>query len=171
MIESFMCAIDNNKISEESSRILTDYLFGVDYWGKYELMILGNSLDALPISALVSLVDELTDKTHLFGTVQENYFARIHLLINAVGVCLEEETLKIARKYLDQLSDMKMTETNLYEKFEIKFLEGFYQIKIGHLETGKEQVESLLTVLKTLGCEQLLISKEEIYQQILASTI
>ena len=44
MVEAFICSINNKKMSEESSRILSNYLFGVDYWGKYELMIFGNSM-------------------------------------------------------------------------------------------------------------------------------
>lgn len=118
MVEAFICSINNKKMSEESSRILSNYLFGVDYWGKYELMIFGNSMGALSMKTLILLVDELTTKTRLFGTVDENYLAKIRLLINAVYVCINADYLKNSKKYLDQL---------LSEKFEMQFAFALYQ--------------------------------------------
>jgi len=118
MVEAFICSINNKKMSEESSRILSNYLFGVDYWGKYELMIFGNSMGALSMKTLILLVDELTTKTRLFGIVDENYLAKIRLLINAVYVCIDADDLKNSKKYLDQL---------LSEKFEMQFAFALYQ--------------------------------------------
>lgn len=171
MIEAFICSINNEKIDEESSKILADYLFGVEYWGKYELMLLGNSMSVLPVNTLKLLVDEITKKTRLFGSIDENYIAKITLLINAAYTCIYLDDLDSSKKYLDQLSDMTIPDRLLYEKFEIQFAKGLYNIKSGNIELGTNEIENLFLALKIIGSEQLLIAREEAYKQIINSYI
>lgn len=171
MIESFMCSINNTEISVESTKVLSDYLFGIEYWGKYELMIFGNAMGALPVKILTLLIDELTTKTRLFGTVDENYLAKVSILINGVYACIDADELASARKYLDHLSDMKIPDKLLYEKFEMKFATGLYNIKVGKAEIGKKQIENLLTVLIIMESDQLFISREDKYKHIINSNI
>ena len=48
----FYCDLFQQKISEKEIRILSDYLFGVEYWSKYELILLTNCITMLPINVL-----------------------------------------------------------------------------------------------------------------------
>ena len=51
--------------------VISDYLFDVDLRGKRELVILGNSMSAVPTNTLNLLIKEIIYKTTLFGNNEE----------------------------------------------------------------------------------------------------
>lgn len=165
MIEAFINVTDESPISEAHAAFLSDYLFGIEYWGKYELTIFGNAMTSLAVSTLALLMDELMTKTRLFSLSEENYNAKIGILINAVYTFLEADELEYAKKHMDTLDALRIPDHLLLYRYEVQFLSGLYQIQIGNVETGKYQIESLLSVLNTLGLKTLLGSKEAIYKK------
>ena len=52
MLKSFISELTNIPIDNEDITILTDFLFGIEYWGKYELLLLGNSMPSINIDSL-----------------------------------------------------------------------------------------------------------------------
>ncbi|MBJ8326139.1 helix-turn-helix domain-containing protein [Streptococcus pacificus] len=169
MIESFMVSLTGETITEEKVSHITDYLFGIEQWGKRELIIFGNSMTAISTEALNILIKEIVYKTVLFGNDESNKRIRIGLVINAISVYLDREQLELAKLYLDIISDMSIPETFLYERFEYRFLLGLYWIKSGKIAIGKKKVESALGSIRALGVENLLIAREDIYENILGS--
>lgn len=59
-------------MNKKHIEVISDYLFDVDQWGKRELVILGNSMSAVPTNTLNLLIKEIIYKTTLFGNNEEN---------------------------------------------------------------------------------------------------
>lgn len=69
------------------------------------------------------------------------------------------------------ISDIGIPETFLHEKLEYNILLGAFWIKSGKVEIGKKLIENCLEILKTLGANNLLVSREAYYEELLNSTI
>ncbi|WP_058301068.1 helix-turn-helix domain-containing protein [Gorillibacterium timonense] len=171
MVAAFASEVSGEKLSKSKTQDLSDYLFGVEYWGKYELMIYGNSIGVLPIKTTVLLTNELINRTILFGTVEENYRARIGLLINSIHACLLHNDLINAERFLGVIREMKLGDLLLYEKCEYKFAYGIYLIKCGDISIGKQNAQDALQVLRVLNSTNLLMAREEILKNALSSHI
>ena len=171
MIESFLSTITEEDVDEDKIKIITDYLFDIEQWGKRELIILGNSMPTISSETLNVLVKEVIYRTTLFGNNESNLKIRIDLLINATSEFIERNQLDLAKSYLDIISDIGIPELFLYEKLEYNILLGAFWIKSGKVEIGKKLIENCLSILKTLGANNLLVSHEAYYEELLNSTI
>ena len=171
LIESFMVSITGEKIAQDKIDQISDYLFDIDQWGKRELIIFGNSMSAIPSKTLDILTKEIIYKTTLFGHEEENKRMRISLMMNSISEFLDRDLIDLAKKYLDLLFEMTIPETFLYERFEYNMVLGSYWIKIGKVEIGKKKIELALDALRSLGVENLLLSRENYYQHLLNSII
>lgn len=161
MIESFMVSITGEKIEQYKIDQISDYLFDIEQWGKRELIILGNSMSAIPSKTLDILTKEIIYKTTLFGHEEENKRMRISLMINSISKFIDRNLLDLAKKYLDLLFEMKIPETFLYERFEYNMVLGSYWIKIGKIEIGKKKDRiSLRCIKKPRSTEYLTFSRK-----------
>ncbi|WP_341932490.1 helix-turn-helix domain-containing protein [Streptococcus pluranimalium] len=171
MIESFLVSLTGDIIQEDKIKQISDYLFGIEQWGKRELIIFGNSVSAIPTEILDVLTKEIIYKTTLFGNEDSNRKTRISLLLNTISEFLERERIDLAKNYLDILNEINIPETFLYERLEYNIIQGTYWIKVGKIEIGKKKIEAALEALKNLGAENLLISRESYYEKLLNSFI
>ena len=159
------------KIIQIILRELTDYLFSMEQWGKRELIILGNSKSFISTQTINVLTKEIVYRTSLFGKSDSNQRIRLSLLINAASEFLRRDELDSAKYYLDLVNDSGIPEVLLYERHELIFVMGTYLIKSGEVTEGRNLIEGCLETLRTLGAENLLLTKESEYQELLNSTI
>ena len=171
MLESFLVSVSNKEVDENKVRELTDYLFSIEQWGKRELIILGNSMSFISTQTLNVLTKEIVYRTRLFGKSDSNQRIRLSLLINAAYEFLRRDELDSAKYYLDLVNDSGIPEVLLYERHELIFVMGTYLIKSGEVTEGRNLIEGCLETLWTLGAENLLLTKESEYQELLNSTI
>ncbi|MEQ9763623.1 helix-turn-helix domain-containing protein [Streptococcus sp. ZJ151] len=171
MIESFLVSLTGDTIQKEKVEQISDYLFGIEQWGKRELIIFGNSMSAIPTETLNILTKEIIYKTTLFGNDDSNKKFRISLLLNAISEFLERGNTDLAKNHLDILDEIRIPETFLYERLEYNIIQGTYWIKVGKVEIGKIKIELALESLKNLGAEDLLIARESYYKKLIDSFI
>ncbi|MCE2124290.1 Rgg family transcriptional regulator, partial [Streptococcus thermophilus] len=96
LIDSFLISITGKKMNKKHIEVISDYLFDVDQWGKRELVILGNSMSAVPTNTLNLLIKEIIYKTTLFGNNEENKKIKIDLILNGISIFLERKELNYA---------------------------------------------------------------------------
>lgn len=171
MIESFLISVTGADVDAKNVAIISDYLFDIDQWGKRELVILGNSMSAIPTNTLHLLIKEIVYKTTLFGNNEENKKVKIDIMLNGISIFLDRKELNYAKYYIDVLETNAISEVYLYERVEYSILLGTYWILLGKVERGKNKVESALDCLRHLGAESLLLTRENDYQDLLNSLI
>ena len=154
------------QISKKDTELLTDYLFSVEEWGRYELWLFTNSVDLLTLETLETFASEMINRTQFYNDLPENRRRIIKMLLNVISVCIEGNHLQIAMKFLNYIDHSKIPETDLYDRMLIKYHKALYSYKVGnsHALSDIEQCLSLLEFLDSFGVAQKLKAQfERIY--------
>ncbi|KXT84788.1 Rgg family transcriptional regulator [Streptococcus panodentis] len=144
------------QVSKKDVDYLTDYLFSVDEWGRYELWLFTNSVDLLTSSTLETFASEMINRTQFYNNLPENRRRIIAMLLNVISVCIEENHLQVAMKFLNYMDNLKIPETELYERILIKFYKALYSYRVGgsYALTEMEQCLGTLEFLSAYGAAQ-----------------
>ena len=154
------------QISKKDTELLTDYLFSVEEWGRYELWLFTNSVDLLTLETLETFASEMINRTQFYNDLPENRRRIIKMLLNVISVCIEGNHLQVAMRFLNYLDHSKIPETDLYERMLIKYHRALYSYKVGnsHALSDIEQCLSFLEFLDSFGVAQKLKAQfERIY--------
>ena len=154
------------QISKKDIEFLTDHLFSVEEWGRYELWLFTNSVDLLTLETLETFASEMINRIQFYNDLPENWRRIIKMLLNVISVCIEGNHLQIAMKFLNYIDHSKIPETDLYDRMLIKYHKALYSYKVGnsHALSDIEQCLSLLEFLDSFGVAQKLKAQfERIY--------
>ena len=151
------------QISKKDIEFLTDHLFSVEEWGRYELWLFTNSVDLLTLETLETFASEMINRTQFYNDLPENRRRIIKMLLNVISVCIEGNHLQIAMKFLNYIDHSKIPETDLYDRMLIKYHKALYSYKVGnsHALSDIEQCLSLLEFLDSFGVAQKLKAQFE----------
>ena len=144
------------QISKKDTELLTDYLFSVEEWGRYELWLFTNSVDLLTLETLETFASEMINRTQFYNDLPENRRRIIKMLLNVISVCIEGNHLQVAMRFLNYLDHSKIPETDLYERMLIKYHRALYSYKVGnsHALSDIEQCLYFLEFLDSFGVAQ-----------------
>lgn len=171
MMHSFYADLTGEEVPEADMKALTDYLFGVEYWGLAELILLGNAMSAIQTTTLNLLLTEMRQRTLGFGTTQEKERLRIQLYINGLNLFLARRELALAKRVLVELSDSGIPETWTYERLLLHFAKGQLAYFQGQTQKGEALMKECLTIGRMLGMEQVLLRLESVYDERMLSSI
>ena len=171
MAESKMLNLQRKEIDKKKREYLANYLFNVELWGNYELVIYANSLTIFPPETVIALSKEVVKKTSMYKLVHKNFVQTLAILINTTIVCLETNLLNDALYFILTLENMHMAENLFYERTLLVFLKGIYEIKKGNVEAGEELSRKAITTMYTIGSEDLAISHEEYLENTLVAQV
>ena len=151
------------QISKKDIEFLTDYLFSVEEWGRYELWLFTNSVDLLTLETLETFASEMINRTQFYNDLPENRRRIIKMLLNVISVCIEGNHLQVAMRFLNYLDHSKIPETDLYERMLIKYHRALYSYKVGnsHALSDIEQCLTFLEFLDYFGVAQKLKAQFE----------
>ena len=151
------------QISKKDTELLTDYLFSVEEWGRYELWLFTNSVDLLTLETLETFASEMINRTQFYNDLPENRRRIIKMLLNVISVCIEGNHLQVAMRFLNYLDHSKIPETDLYERMLIKYHRALYSYKVGnsHALSDIEQCLAFLEFLDSFGGAQKLKAQFE----------
>ena len=155
LIEVHYNHLVKKEIEEDRLLFLTDYLFQCEVWTQFDLFILGNSIEYLPLSTSIVLTKELIKKTSLFQGNRLVFETVINILINTSLVCMKENKLSIAQELISELQALDIDETYFFERVLIKFVFGSYLVKCGNVIEGEREVNESLQVMRLLGANKL----------------
>ena len=171
MAEAMMLNLQRKEIDKKKREYLANYLFNVELWGNYELVIYANSLTIFPPETVIALSKEVVKKTSMYKLVHKNFVQTLAILINTTIVCLETNLLNDALYFILTLENMHMAEKLFYERTLLVFLKGIYEIKKGNIEIGKELSRKAVAAMYTIGSEDLAISHEEYLENTLVAQV
>lgn len=153
LAQSFICKCDDTvPFPEKYLDEATDYLFTVEEWKVYELILIGNLYLFIDIPLLHKMGQEILRNYSRNGA---NKGLVIITLLNIWETCIHRDTLKIAAYYKDNILPLIADETLLYERNLYHFLSGLYHFKSGEKESGKKEMEQAIQIYEWLGCDNL----------------
>ena len=113
---------------------LTDYLFSVEYWGYYELLIFAK---------------EMSTRSDFYKEIPNNRRMISTMLLNVYITCIEREELIDALYFEKQLNQCFFIETEIYERLVFQYAQNYYQYK----KEGNNQ--SIIEMKKYIGAMKL----------------
>ena len=153
LAQSFVCKCDETvPFPKEYLDEVTDYLFSVEEWKIYELILIGNLYLFMDIPLLHKMGQEIV-KTHAANGANTGLI--MITLLNIWETCLQRDDLETAAYYRDSIRPLISDETMLYERNLYLFLSGLSRFKSGETGPGKEEMDRAIQIYEWLGCHHL----------------
>ena len=153
LAQSFICKCDPDvPFPKEYIDEVADYLFMVEQWKIYELILIGN----LYLFFDIPLLDKMGKE--IMGTAIDRGKAKdveIITLLNIFETCIHRENLEAARFYMDNIPQLIEDEILLYERNLYHFLVGLFNYKNGDKAGGKAIMDQAIQIYEWLGCRNL----------------
>ncbi len=153
LAQSFICKCDESiPFPKEYMDEVTDYLFSVEEWKIYELILIGNLYLFMDIPLLHRMGQEIVKN---YDKSRANKGLVIITLMNIWETCIHRDALDVADFYKNAILPLIADETMLYERNLYHFLHGLSDYKRGEKELGKSMMNQAIQIYEWLGCDNL----------------
>ena len=147
-------------LDKEDLKFLTDYLFSVEYWGYYELLLFSNTLDAISHETFMILAKEMSRRTDFYKEIPKNRRLISAMLLNSYITCIERNELLDALYFEKQLNNCYFIETEIYERLVFKFARNFYEFKKYNNKEAVLEMRKCIASMKTASSDKLAFTFE-----------
>lgn len=144
-----------NYYTEDDLKDLTDYLFSVEYWGYYELLIFANTLDVLKHETLMVLAKEMSRRSDFYKEIPNNRRMISIMLLNVYITCIERGELIDALYFEKQLNQCFFIETEIYERLVFQYAQNYYQYKKEGSNQSIIEMKKCIDAMKLAGSENI----------------
>jgi len=176
LIEVYLSIVDHRYIDEDVKekdiRLLADYLFSVEVWGYYELMLYNGTLLLLEPEMVFMLSRTAYEKSARFKDYDKVHEAIISVLFNTIIYMFgpvhkfhEPFTYqKEFNEFISYLEEIALPESNLIERVHLLEIKGAYYIRTGNKEKGIAQMKHAIQILNDLNSTKLANNIEQYLQ-------
>lgn len=151
MVKSILHTLDNNIFpSKEELLELTDYLFKVDKWGYYEIILLGNCARTINYNSYYLLTKEML-KNYIYSSLNKtNKRLVAQLAINCLILSTDNEEFSNCTYLTNEIEKLLVDELNYYEQTVFLYATGYFQYKMNSLN-GIKKMKQAIQVFEILG--------------------
>jgi transcriptional activator, rgg/gadR/mutR family, C-terminal domain len=155
MVKSILHTMDSRIIpSDEELLQLTDYLFKVEKWGYYEIIIFGNCARTINYNSYFLLTKELL-KNYIYSSLNKTNKRMVtQLAINCLILSIDEEKFSNCSYLISEINTLLDNEFNFYEQTVFLYATGYYEFK-RQLSSGIEKMKQAIQVLDILRKDKL----------------
>ena len=155
MVKSILHTMDSRIIpSDEELLQLTDYLFKVEKWGYYEIIIFGNCARTINYNSYFLLTKELL-KNYIYSSLNKTNKRMVtQLAINCLILSIDEEKFSNCSYLISEIKTLLDNEYNFYEQTVFLYATGYYEFK-RQLSSGIEKMKQAIQVLDILREDKL----------------
>lgn len=155
MVKSILHTVDSNIFpTDEELLQLTDYLFNVEKWGYYEIILLANCVRTINYKSCYLLTKEMLNN-HIFSSLNKtNKRIVSQLAINCFILSIDKEEFSNCSYLIDKIKKLLDNELNFYEQTVFLYATGYYEFKRQSC-TGIEKMKQAIKVLDILGEDKL----------------
>ena len=155
MVKSILHTMDSRIIpSDEELLQLTDYLFKVEKWGYYEIIIFGNCARTINYNSYFLLTKELL-KNYIYSSLNKTNKRMVtQLAINCLILSIDEEKFSNCSYLIGEIKTLLDNEFNFYEQSVFLYATGYYEFK-RQLSSGIEKMKQAIQVLDILREDKL----------------
>ncbi|AXJ13291.1 helix-turn-helix domain-containing protein [Streptococcus pluranimalium] len=163
MLKSILFTLTPNiSPSEEELIELSDYLFSVEIWGFYEIVLLGNCIRSLSYDTVFLLTKEMVKNYRFSLNNKTNKILVSQLSINCLISSIDNEAFNNCQFLIKAIEDLLRDELSFYEETVFLYAKGYYEYKLGS-SIGKENMEKSLKILELLNKHHLYSNFKEHY--------
>ena len=155
MVKSILHTMDSRIIpSYEELLQLTDYLFKVEKWGYYEIIIFGNCARTINYNSYFLLTKELL-KNYIYSSLNKTNKRMVtQLAINCLILSIDEEKFSNCSYLISEIKTLLDNEFNFYEQTVFLYATGYYEFK-HQLSSGIEKMKQAIQVFDILREDKL----------------
>lgn len=155
MVKSILHTMDSSIIpSDEELLQLTDYLFNVEKWSYYEIILLANCVRTINYKSFYLLTKEMLNN-HIYSSLNKtNKRIVTQLAINCFILSIDKEKFSNCSYLIDEIKELLDNELNFYEQTVFLYATGYYEFK-RQLSSGIEKMKQAIQVLDILGEDKL----------------
>lgn len=172
MSKSVLSSFDEKYIlvSEEKDRIL-DYLYSVDDWGYYQLILYGNVLPSLGMKSVFSLAKEVVSRSSFYKSITKNKQMVIQILLNTLIFAINKKEFTQAQLFKNIIEDFLDDETDVYEKTIFLFTQGALSYYTGKIKVGKQQMLDAIDIFGKVGSLNLARNYKDDFDEIIGENL
>lgn len=139
---------------EKQLNVIRDYLFQVETWNYYELVLFNNSMDFLPNDFVDLVYQRVKVKMKNLKKLRRYKNELFSLISNILVIRIQSRNVADSKHYWNELNlNLSTGPTRMYEKAMIIFFEELIKIMENPLE-DREEMNQILGVFTLLGMEQ-----------------
>lgn len=170
IIKIYLSDLTKEKLyTQKDTDYIVDYLFGVDYWGEYELLIFSNLLFALNHEMSMMLLKEMNRRTDFYKEIPSNRRIIASMNLNAFIMCIERNKWLDAHYFEKQLEMTFFKETEIYERYYFYFAKQMLRYKKDGEDNAIIEMKKIIAGLKLVDCHNIASSFEEELAKMLGS--
>ena len=156
MVKSILHTMDSRIIpSDEELLQLTDYLFKVEKWGYYEIIIFGNCARTINYNSYFLLTKELL-KNYIYSSLNKTNKRMVtQLVINCLILSIDEEKFSNCSYLISKIKTLLDNELNFYEQTVFLYATGYFEFKRYQSTSGIEKMKQAIQVFDILGEDKL----------------
>lgn len=167
-IQALICNLDKTfSVSSENKKKLSGYLLETSNWGIYEMILFVNGINIFKTELIVLLTKDILSKTNFYHSIPKHREIIFNILMNVLNICMDRNELKHAKFFLKRIDKFPLEESNLQQRNYLLYTKGIYKIKTGKVEEGKKMVESSISILEQLECNNIKKIYESCYEDLL----
>ena len=156
MVKSILHTMDSSIIPSDDELLqLTDYLFKVEKWGYYEIILLGNCVRTINYNSYFLLTKEML-KNYIYSSLNKtNKQIVTQLAINCLILSIDMEEFTNCFYLINEIKVLLDNELNFYEQTVFLYATGYFEFKRCQLTSGIEKMKQAIQVLDILGEDKL----------------
>lgn len=166
MIKSIVYTIDTQfaPTSEEILQ-LTNYLFKIEKWGCYEIILLGNCVRTIQYNSFFLLTKEML-KNYIYSSLNKtNKRLVTQLAINCLILSIDRNEFSNCTYLTYEINKLLTDELNYYEQTVFLYARGYLELK-QNLNSGRDKMQKAIEIFDILGDSNIKSQYTEHYNKI-----
>ncbi|MGT2783989.1 helix-turn-helix domain-containing protein [Streptococcus merionis] len=156
MVKSILYTMDSTIFpSDEELLQLTDYLFKVEKWGYYEIILLGNCVRTINYNSYFLLTKEMLNNYIYSSLNKTNKRIVTQLAINCLILSIDMKEFTNCSYLIDEIKALLDNELNFYEQTVFLYATGYFEFKRRQSTSGIEKMKQAIQVLDILREDKL----------------
>ncbi|RMI73758.1 Rgg/GadR/MutR family transcriptional regulator [Streptococcus iniae] len=155
VVKSILYTMDSNIFpTDEELLQLTDYLFKVEKWGYYEIILLGNCVRTITYNSYFLLTKEMLNN-YIYSSLHETNKRTVsQLAINCLILSVDKNEFSNCTYLISKIKTLLDNELNFYEQTVFLYAIGYFEFS-QKLSSGIEKMKQAIQVLDILGEDKL----------------
>ncbi|MDW8761093.1 helix-turn-helix domain-containing protein [Streptococcus suis] len=154
-------------VSKEDTAFLTDYLFRVENWSYYEILLFANTIDKLGHQTMMLFCRELIHRTQFYREMKQHRLVVSQVLLNAYLVSVQTKELVDAIFLEKTIEGLLFDETEIFERILFKFGKAFYDYQNTGTSNAILEMRKCIGLLRAVDSQNIADWYESILEKIL----